>query len=424
MPDQGPTGPAVGTGPISEPVAAARPGWKASVLAEARARLRRRGQGGSPLSGAEWWLLTVVAIETALVLAICLPPILSLPVRQKSGSIGSVLGLGSVVLVPVVIHALWRAIGDHHLHRERSGEATEGVNALRATGRDWLGYTGAQGILSYTTPTWAQDAWNGSQPGFDGTGLPLRPGAGQAVAGQHTKERITAALNQNMLVTAFQPICRLDSGEVVGAEALTRFTAHPIISPAAWFSEAAAVGLGADLELRALKKALNAALQLPEYLYVSVNLSPFTCLDPRTENILLQSPLPAFRIVLELTEQAPVPDYTSLARALQPLRRAGVRIAIDDTGAGFASMRHVLELKPELIKLDRTIISGIDTDPGRYALVAAFVLFAAQTGASIIAEGIETEGALDAATALGSAFGQGFLLGHPTTRSSEWTTWQ
>lgn len=127
--------------------------------------------------------------------------------------------------------------------------------------------------------------------------------------------------------------------------------------------------------------------------------------------------------MLEVTERHEVGNYGPLADALAPLRRAGLRIAVDDAGAGFASMRHILQLKPDLIKLDREIIAGIDTDPAQRALGAAMVGFSSEIGAALVAEGIETEAELAAVTELGMTAAQGYLIGRPSLSPEDWASW-
>ena len=124
------------------------------------------------------------------------------------------------------------------------------------------------------------------------------------------------------------------------------------------------------------------------------------------------------RVVVELTEQVKVDDYSRLSYTLRQLRLMGVRLAIDDTGAGFASLAHILKLTPDIIKLDRELTSGIDHDPVRSALAAALVTFASRTGAEIVAEGIETGTELEVLRGLGIRYGQGFLLCRPTSANS------
>ncbi|MDJ0459330.1 EAL domain-containing protein [Arthrobacter sp. NQ7] len=155
----------------------------------------------------------------------------------------------------------------------------------------------------------------------------------------------------------------------------------------------------------------------------ALNLAPETCLDPRLPRLVNEAPINLDRIVLELTERQSVEDYDSLLTALAPLRKRGLRIAVDDAGSGFSSMRHILHLQPDIIKLDRSLITGIHANPRQRALGAAMVQFAQETGATIVAEGLETEDDLATTRNLGIHAGQGYLLGHPTTRPADWATW-
>jgi PAS domain S-box-containing protein len=258
--------------------------------------------------------------------------------------------------------------------------------------------------------------------GLEGTTRSLGPGPIQDRSADETRRRVETVLEERHLSTAFQPIWSLKSGQVIGVEALTRFLNSPD-SPDTHFSEADSVGLGAELEFLALETALDAARDLPDHLYVAVNLSPDACLDPRLPRVLSRSELPGRRIVLEVTERHAVEEYGPLARALASLRRTGLRIAVDDAGAGFASMRHILELTPDLIKLDRDVIAGIDTDPARQALGTAMVGFAAGIGASLVAEGIETAAELSMVTTMGMHAGQGYFLGRPSVDPGDWVSW-
>jgi EAL domain-containing protein (putative c-di-GMP-specific phosphodiesterase class I) len=118
--------------------------------------------------------------------------------------------------------------------------------------------------------------------------------------------------------------------------------------------------------------------------------------------------------VLELTEHVLVSDYEVLAAPLSRLRLSGVRLAVDDAGAGFASLQHILNLAPDIIKLDRALVREIHTDPARASLTSCLVLFADRIGATLVAEGIESEQERDALQDLGVGYGQGFHLGVPT----------
>lgn len=239
--------------------------------------------------------------------------------------------------------------------------------------------------------------------------------------------RIGAVLTGSDLRVVFQPIISTETGCLVGAEALSRFAAvnpgDPPETPDAVFSQAATVGLGVELELLAVRTALRAAMALPEDLYVSINVSPAALLSPLLTDCLLATPLPLGRVVLEITEHVSVPDYDLLAARAAEVRSLGVRLAVDDAGAGFASFRHILRLGPEYIKLDRTLIENISEDPARRALAAAVVLFAFEMGSAVVAEGVETLAELRTATTLGIDAAQGFLLGRPTDDWSTWAEW-
>jgi EAL domain-containing protein (putative c-di-GMP-specific phosphodiesterase class I)/DNA-binding NarL/FixJ family response regulator len=208
-----------------------------------------------------------------------------------------------------------------------------------------------------------------------------------------------------------QPIVALKSRRVVGYEALSRFRGPPRRSPDRWFAEADEVGLLRELELAAVRKALDTLPCLASDVYLSVNVSPGTLVAAAFRKLLAQ--IDAERVVVEVTEHARVDDYQRIATARAQLRLLGVRLAIDDAGAGFASLRHILRLAPDLIKLDRTLIAGVEADRSRQALAAGLISFAAGIDATIVAEGIERPGEVKALTALGVDFGQGYLLGRP-----------
>ena len=207
-----------------------------------------------------------------------------------------------------------------------------------------------------------------------------------------------------------QPIVELRTGCVCGVEALARFAGHPN-GPSGVFSAAAHLGLRTDFELAALSAALDLLPDVPDPLYVSLNASPVTVLDPRFGPLLAAAP--ADRIVLELTEHIEVPDYDDLIAALDSVRARGIRLAIDDAGSGFASLAHILTLAPDIIKLDIALTHGVDGDPARRALASALVGFAADLGALLIAEGVETHAELTTLRDLGVTCGQGFHLGRP-----------
>ncbi|RNL59169.1 EAL domain-containing protein [Arthrobacter oryzae] len=237
------------------------------------------------------------------------------------------------------------------------------------------------------------------------------------------RSRIEAVLQDRKLLTAFQPICDLPSGGVIGAQALTWFLGDTGDGPVDWFAGARSVRLGSDLEFAALESALTAAMILPAHLYVALKLSPATCLDPLLPGLLEASGISPGRVVLELTEALTIDQPAALFKALAPLRRRGVRLAIDHIGSYVASSRHIRELRPDIIKLDRTLVAGIDTDALHYSLCEAIVGFAENIGATVTAQGIETPAELTTVSGAGATAGQGYLLGLPTTRPEDWNRW-
>ena len=222
--------------------------------------------------------------------------------------------------------------------------------------------------------------------------------------------RIRRAIEGDGLHMVAQPIVDISSMQSVGVEMLTRFE-HPPAGPDVWFAEAAELGLGVLLEMAAVRAALELLDHLPGDLYLSVNVSPPTLASDQLLSAL--AGVDASRIVVELTEHSAVADYDELLASLDLLRRRGVRIAIDDAGAGYASFRHILSLHPDIIKFDRHMVTGLDVDPARRALVSALVSFAGQIGATLVAEGVETSGELDTLLRLGVACGQGYHLARP-----------
>jgi PAS domain S-box-containing protein len=239
-----------------------------------------------------------------------------------------------------------------------------------------------------------------------------------------TSAAIVRVLADGALRTAFQPIVSLADGRLLGVEALSRFAGcGDERTPEDWFTDAARVGLGVDLEIHAAAHALSRTTELPEDAYVSVNFSPETLLRPELAELLVRSPLPLSRIVVELTEHAAVGDYDALGRALEPLRAAGLRIAVDDAGAGYATFRHILRLGPDVIKLDRSLISGIDGDPAQRALAGAVVALARELGGVVVAEGVEDPAVVAVLRGLGVDAGQGYLFGRPSTRERDWRNW-
>jgi EAL domain-containing protein (putative c-di-GMP-specific phosphodiesterase class I) len=206
-----------------------------------------------------------------------------------------------------------------------------------------------------------------------------------------------------------QPIVDLYSGMRVGAEALSRFPAPWERAPDIVFAEAHSIGQGHRLELLALARAATLLDQVSGY--VSMNVSAQTLLTPMCGDLL--ATLPLDRVLLELSEHDPVEDYAALGAVLDPLRARGMRLAIDDVGAGFSSLRHIVMADPDVIKMDRSIVSGVDHDPMLAKLVQSLVQFAHSFDASVIAEGVETAAEYAVLRTLGVDGGQGWLFGRP-----------
>lgn len=207
-----------------------------------------------------------------------------------------------------------------------------------------------------------------------------------------------------------QPIVSLASGAPVGAECLARFADAGQRGPDKWFDEADEIGRGIDLELLAIRLALASASAGPNNCYISVNASPATIVSGQLEPLFAD--YRRDRLVLEVTEHHQVGDFGELRAALQRLSR-NARIAIDDVGAGYAGLRHLVDLGPDLLKLDMSLTRDVHRDAARRALTSAMVGFAGEIGAKLVAEGIECAEEQAVLVDLGVDYGQGYLFGKP-----------
>lgn len=236
----------------------------------------------------------------------------------------------------------------------------------------------------------------------------LQPGMASDVA---SRDQLEGVLRKRAFSFEAQPIVSLDTGKVHGVEALARFPDRPQRPPNVWFGEAARLGLGAEFELAAVEAALPMLANLDEAAFLAINLGPEALASPRLAELLSTSD--PRRIVLELTEHVPVDDYPQLRKTLARVRDLRARLAVDDAGAGFASLGHILHLAPELVKLDREFSHGIDRDPARHAVAQSLVSLAAEIGAVVVAEGVETAAELDTIRSLGIPYAQGYFLSRP-----------
>jgi EAL domain-containing protein (putative c-di-GMP-specific phosphodiesterase class I) len=231
----------------------------------------------------------------------------------------------------------------------------------------------------------------------------------RAAALESVRRRTTGAISGQGRSLVLQPIVDVLTGVADGVEALARFDSPQ--PPEEWFAQAEPVGLRLPLELAAARSAVAALDRAGHTGYLSLNLSA---------EAILSEDFPALvaatdprRLVIEITEHEAVDDYEALSRALYRPRAAGVRIAVDDAGAGYASFKHVLKLRPDFIKIDLSLVRDIHLDEVRQVLVALLVTFARNVGAVLVAEGVEQQAELDTLVDLGVRHMQGYLLCPP-----------
>jgi diguanylate cyclase (GGDEF)-like protein/PAS domain S-box-containing protein len=224
------------------------------------------------------------------------------------------------------------------------------------------------------------------------------------------RERIRRVVAERDFEVIFQAVHDVSTGSVVGVEALARFPCEPF-RPDLVFGEAALLGLDIELETAVIERILSLLPELPDDVFVAVNISPSAVLLTSWSELL--AGVDPSRLVLEITEHDAVKNYDALDDVLETCRARGMRVAVDDVGAGFSSFSHVLELAPEFIKIDQSITRNIDADDARRRLAQSIAEFAAQIGATVIAEGVETQGELDAVGASGIPWAQGYHLSRP-----------
>lgn len=221
-----------------------------------------------------------------------------------------------------------------------------------------------------------------------------------------------AAIRGEGIQIVVQPIVDLARGVVAGYEALSRFTGPPSAPPDQWFAVATALGLSGALEAQAIEKALARRGELPPNTFLTVNVSPHALGTPEVQEVLQAHPKLG-GVVVEITEQSHVSDYAELSVRLDELRAAGALIAVDDAGAGYASLRHIVAIRPDLVKLDRSLADGVDRDPAKAAAVEMLGGLAGRLDAWLLAEGIENEAELETLAGLGVPLAQGYLLARP-----------
>lgn len=222
--------------------------------------------------------------------------------------------------------------------------------------------------------------------------------------------KIGNIIDQRAISTYQQPIHNLRTLSVVGVESLSRFEDADFRSPEKWFEEAKSVGRGLDLELMAIECALELDSLSGTGAYMSVNASPETVMSG--EIVALLKNHSGRNVVIELTEHEQVSDFDGLRAALADIRKYA-RIAVDDVGAGYAGLRFLVDLAPDLLKLDMSLTRDIHTDLARQAMAKAIVHFANAIGSEVIAEGVETGEELAMLKSIGVQFGQGYYFSRP-----------
>ena len=226
-------------------------------------------------------------------------------------------------------------------------------------------------------------------------------------------ERIRRALDGELLTMAFQPIFDLRDGAVIGAEALARFTAEPTRGPDAWFAEAASVGLGVELEMIAVRAALAGLDQLPRHLFLPINASPGTVGAPQFVEAIAEAD--ASRVVVEVSELAVASAANELTSALGRLRQIGARFALDDVGrrANTDGLGEVMAFDPDFVKIDIALCRNVHLDTDRQDRVREVIEATAGGRATLIAEGLQARGEIEALRRMGVQHGQGFFLALP-----------
>jgi EAL domain-containing protein (putative c-di-GMP-specific phosphodiesterase class I) len=247
------------------------------------------------------------------------------------------------------------------------------------------------------------------------------PGLDAERARQRLRADLLEVIEAENVDVAYQPIFDVRSNVCLGVEALARFPA-PFAGPDRTFAAAEHVGLGLALEELVVRQAWRVLAQLAEDQFLALNLTPGSLLQlARRANRREEVPLSA--LVVEITEHTAIDAYADLRAELERLRERGLRLAVDDAGAGYASLRHVLELRPDIVKVDRSLIHGLADDRARRITVSAFVSLANDLGATVVAEGVEHARDYDAVRELGVHAAQGYLLGRPSTHPHDLAGW-
>ena len=226
--------------------------------------------------------------------------------------------------------------------------------------------------------------------------------------GSDPREQIERIIERQAVELAYQPLADLATLRVVAVEALPRFRTRPMRSPESWLVEAAKHGWLVDLELVALNAALGHVGMLPSDAFLAVSISPETALSDRFRD-LIRGADPS-RIALVLNEYSADQLPTG---ALDVLRADGVRVAVHHAGSGPRSLRQIVRLAPDLIKVDMSMLREMSADPTGHEPVSSFIGFAFDIGAMVVADGVETEQEVETLRRLGVDHAQGNYLARP-----------
>lgn len=242
----------------------------------------------------------------------------------------------------------------------------------------------------------------------------VQRGLDQMEARDHRRVQVHAIIRDGAYDVFAQPILHLGSGDIKGYEALCRFHGAETLADKV-FDAAGDVGLRAELESTIMAAALEGGSVLAGDTYLSVNAAPETVLSEGFAELFHRRDLD--KTLLEMTEHQAVEDYSKLMAVLDPLREQGLRIAVDDAGTGYSGLLQILQLKPDIIKLDRALVTGLDTDPAKRSMAAAMVHYAGESGAVLLAEGVETEAEAETLRRLGVSHAQGYYFARPVPLS-------
>jgi EAL domain-containing protein (putative c-di-GMP-specific phosphodiesterase class I) len=219
---------------------------------------------------------------------------------------------------------------------------------------------------------------------------------------------VRACREEGRVRMVFQPIVDLRSGAMCGFEALARF---PMYRPDEWFRAATDSGMAGWFETTILRAALASLPQLPDGCFMSVNMSPEAILSPEAQSAFREVDS-CEQVVIEITGRVEAADAAAVADALEPARSRGARVSVDESGRGGTCLIALTSVAPDFLKLERSLVAGIDAAPALEKAVLAALALAGHLGAEVVAQGIETESELETIVGLGIAYGQGFAFGH------------